>query len=166
MPFELGSLCVLGDCETYILEGSQIPLDKVLRIQGYRDLAAVRKDVREIATAMIAKAEKLFAPMAIFRKVTIESCDKNFLRLGTGTSFNYGGFEPILRNCNYVLPFILTLGEEIDNVSLKLQEKGDIVEALFLETAGWIGIEQASRELAFYLQKKIEKAREKVRTFF
>ncbi len=157
MAFELASPIVLGVCETYNLKGSEIPLDKVLRIQGYRDLAAVRKDVREIATAMTARAETLFAPTAIFRKVTIESCDKNILRLGTGTLFNYGGFEPILRNCNQVLPFILTLGEEIDKVSLELQDKGDIVEALFLETAGWIGIEQASRELAIYLQKQIEK---------
>ena len=156
MTFELSSSGVLGNCETYDLKSSEIPLDKVLRIQGYRDLGAVRKDIREIAKKMTARAEALFAPTAVYRKVTIESCDENTLQLVTGTSFNYGGFEPILRNCNQVLPFILTLGKKIDEASLELQEKGDIVEALFLETAGWIGIEQASRELAIYLQKKIE----------
>ena len=157
MAAELGSSKILGDCETYNLKGSEVPLDKVLRIQGYRDLNAVRKDVREIASTMTARAATLFAPTATFRKVFIESCDEASLRLGTGTSFNYGGFDPILRDCEYVLPFILTLGEEIDEVSLQLQEKGEIIEALFLETAGWIGIEQASRELAIYLQKKISK---------
>jgi len=157
MSSELGSTSVLGDCETYNLKGSTIPLEKVLRIQGYRDLSAVRKDVRQIATTMTARATNLSAPIAIFRKVSIESCDQDSLRLGTGTSFNYSGFEPLLRNCDHVIPFILTLGGKIDEESLQLQEKGDIVEALFLETAGWIGIEQASRELAIYLQKKLKK---------
>lgn len=157
MPFEPGLASALGDSETYDLKRSKISLEKVLRIQGYRDLSTVRKDVREIATTMTARAATLVAPTATFRRTPVESCDGSSLRLSTGTSFNYGGFEAILRNCDHVLPFILTLGEEVDKEVGQLLEKGEIVEALFLETAGWISIEQASRELAIYLQKEIKK---------
>jgi len=157
MPSEPGLVSALGDSKTYDPKETEISLEKVLRIQGYRDLSIVREDVREIATKMSARAATLVAPTAIFRRAPIESCDGSSLQLSTGTSFNYGGFEPMFQNCDHVLPFILTLGEELDKEVGQLLEKGEIVEALFLETAGWISIEQASRELAIYLQKEVKK---------
>ena len=55
------------------------------------------------------------------------------------------------------MPFILTLGEALDNEVGRMLEKGDMVEALFLETAGRLAIEQASRKLAVHLQAQIKK---------
>lgn len=157
MAGEPGSAVASGDCETYDPPKSEISLDKVLRIQGYRDMSAVRGDVRAIATAMTAQAETLVAPTATFRTVPIESCVGEKLRLGTGASFKADHFGQVLRHCDRVLPFILTLGEGLDNEVGRLLEKGEIVEALFLETAGWLGIELASRELAIHLQGQAKK---------
>jgi hypothetical protein len=152
-----GSAVAPGDCETYNPPRSEISLDHVLRVQGYRDLSTVRDDVRAIATAMTAKGATLAAPTATFRRVSVESCEGASLRLSTGTSFKADVFGQVLRHCDQVLPFILTLGEALDNEVGQLLEKGEIVEALFLETAGWLGIEQSSRELAIYLQEQIKK---------
>ena len=88
---------------------SEISLDNVLRVQEYRDLSAVRDDVRAIATAMTAKAATLAAPTATFRKVPVYSCEGASLRLSTGTSFKADVFGRVHRHCDQVLPFILTL---------------------------------------------------------
>jgi len=157
MAGEPGLAVAPGDCETFNPPKSEISLDNVLRVQGYRDLSAVRDDVRNIATTMTAKAPTLMAPTATFRRVSVESCEGASLRLSTGTSFKADVFGQVLRHCDYVLPFILTMGEALDDEVGKLLEKGEIVEALFLETAGWLGIEQSSRELAIYLQEQIKK---------
>ena len=157
MVGEPGSAVAPGDCETYDPPKSEISLDNVLRVQGYRDLTVVRDDVRAIATTMMAKAATLVAPTATFRKVPVDSCEGASLRLCTGVSFKSEIFSHVLRHCDQVLPFILTLGEALDNEVGQHLENGEIVEALFLETAGWLGIEQASRALAFHLQGQIKK---------
>lgn len=157
MAGEPGSAVTLGDCETYDPPKSEISVDHALRLQGYPDLSAVRDDVRAIATAMMAKAAKLAAPTATFRKVPIDNCEGATLRLSTRTSLKADVFVQVLRHCDQVLPFILTLGEALDNEIGRMLEKGDMVEALFLETAGWLAIEQASRELAVHLQAQIKK---------
>jgi hypothetical protein len=157
MAGEPGSAVAPGDCETYNPPRSEISLDHVLRIQGYRDLSTVRDDVRAIATAMTAKGGTLAAPTATFRKVPVDSCEGASLRLSTGTSFKADIFGQVLRHCDQVLPFVLTLGEALDNEVGRHLEKSEIVEALFLETVGWLSIEQASRELAIHLQGQIKK---------
>ncbi len=157
MAGEPSSSIIPGDCETYHPPRSEISVKHALRIQGYRDLSAVREDVRAIAIAMTAKAEKLVAPSATYRKVPVDSCEGASLRLSTGTSFNAEIFGQILGHCDQVLAFILTLGEALDDEVGRMLEKGDIVEALFMETAGWLAIEQASRELAIHLQGQIKK---------
>ena len=141
MVGEPGSAVAPGDCETYDPPKSEISLDNVLRVQGYRDLTVVRDDVRAIATTMMAKAATLVAPTATFRKVPVDSCEGASLRLCTGVSFKSEIFSHVLRHCDQVLPFILTLGEALDNEVGQHLENGEIVEALFLETAGWLGIE-------------------------
>lgn len=157
MAGEANSSIVLKGCESYDPPRPEISLKHVLRIQGYRDLSAVREDVRQIATVMTAKAAALCAPTARYRKVPVDSCDETSLRLATGTSFTADMFGSVLGHCGQVLPFILTLGEELDAEVGRMIEKGEIVEALFMETAGWLAIEQASRALAMHLQNEARK---------
>lgn len=152
-----GSTIAPGDCKTYDPPKSDISLNHVLRIQGYRDLSTVREDVRAIAAAMTVKATSLIAPTAIFRKVPVDSLEGASLRLSNGVSLKADIFGQVLSNCDEVLPFILTLGEALDDEVGRMLEKGEIVEALFMETAGWLAIEQASRELAIHLQEQVKK---------
>jgi hypothetical protein len=151
------SAVTLGGCQTLDLPTTEISLDKILRVQGYRDLSAVRADVREIATIMTTKAATLVAPTARYRRVCVDSCNGDTLKLATGISLKSEIFTHVLRNCEHVLPFVLTLGEEIDHEVSEHLKKDEIVQGLFLETAGWLSIEQASRQLALHLQRQIKK---------
>ncbi|NQU62232.1 MAG: hypothetical protein HQ512_13965 [Rhodospirillales bacterium] len=143
-----------GGCETYDPPMADIPLDHVLRIQGYRDLSSVRNDVRAIATDMTVLADKLAAPKAFFREVPVEACADGALTLKTGTRFTGDVFGQVLQDCDTVIAFVLTLGDALDNEVGNCLKAGEIVEALFLETAGWLGIEQSSKQLAIHLQDR------------
>jgi len=147
---------VPGNPETYDPPKAAISLDHVLRIQGYRDLTSIREDVREIATAMTGLAEQLAKPAAIFREIPVDNHTDGALTLITGTRFTGDAFGPGFCDCDAVIPFVLTLGDGIDNEVGRRLEKGEIVEALFLETAGWLGIEQASKHLARHLQQRVQ----------
>ena len=157
MANDPGSAVTLGDCQTLDLPMPEISLDKILRVQGYRDLSSVRADVRDIATAMTAKAATLVAPTAMFRRVWVDSCKGDTLKLAKGVSLKSEIFGNVLRHCENVLPFVLTLGGALDRAVGEHLKKDEIVQGLFLETAGWLIIEQASRQLALHLQEQIKK---------
>jgi len=157
MASDTNSAATLGGCQTLDLPMPEISLDKLLRVQGYRDMNSVRADVREIATAMTAKAATLVAPTAMFRRVWVDSCKGDSLKLATGVSLKSEIFGHVLRHCEHVLPFVLTLGEALDHEVGEHLKKDEIVQGLFLETAGWLTIEQASRQLALHLQEQIKK---------
>jgi len=50
--------------------------------------------------------------------------------------------------CNRVVAFFLTAGEEFDKEAARLHAAGRILEVLFLESAGWLGIEAATKSFA------------------
>ena len=54
-------------------------------------------------------------------------------------------FGAVLKECEYILPFLLTLGHRPDQRSAQLQANDDLLEAVFLETACWLAIERATR---------------------
>ncbi len=153
MPGNATTALAPGSCETYDPPKPDILLEHVLRIQGYRDLTRVRDDVRAIATKMAARAGDLLAPTVVYRPVPVRACDGETLTLITGTRFSSAEFAGILGHCDRVIPFVLTLGNGLDQEVIGLLDSGDIVEALFLETAGWLAIEQASRSFARHLQQ-------------
>ena len=62
----------------------EVPVEPLLRMQGYRDPARVRPRVRDIATKAAASARSLIAPEACYRRVPIESCGPEELRLAGG----------------------------------------------------------------------------------
>ncbi len=128
-----------------------IPVDPLLRMQGYRDPSRIRADVREIATRAAALAETVVTPEAHYRRVAVSDCADGALVLEAGVIFHSEQFATVLRDCREVIAFVLTLGTAIDEETRKLAEKDAIVDALFLETAGWYAVEQAARNFARYL---------------
>ncbi|HEY5597242.1 MAG TPA: hypothetical protein VIK47_00430, partial [Kiloniellales bacterium] len=120
--------------------GLKIPVDPLLRMQGYRDLARVRDRVRKIAAAAAAQAEALVAPEAHYRRLRIEDCTASSLRLATGTVFHSKEFARALSGCAEVVVFLLTLGPDLDEEVARLGTRDDLVTALFLEMAGWLAV--------------------------
>jgi hypothetical protein len=148
-----------GDSETarWVAHGHFAPRDIViptaplLRMQGYRDLTRVRPRVRKIAETAAAAAQSLLTPMAHYRRVRIAECTAAALRLETGTVFHSGRFAKALIGCAEVVAFVVTLGPGLDDEVDALTCRDDLVAALFLETAGWLAIERATKQMAAHL---------------
>ena len=139
-----------GACVRFAPRDLALPLDTILRMQGYKDLGAVRPRVRESAVRALAEAERLIAPEACYRRVAVEDCGNGVLRLAEGTTFHGTTFDRTLAGCPAVVVFVLTLGEAIDNASDALQDD-NLLDAYFLETAGWLATERATRALMQHL---------------
>ena len=137
----------------------EVPVGPLLRLQGYRDMARVRPRVREIATRMAALAGTLVAPETTYRRVRIGSCTPAALVLETGaetgaetaTTFHGAEFAKVLGRCREVVVFVLTLGAGLDAETERFTANEEIVEALFLEMAGWIAVERVTRNFAGHL---------------
>ncbi len=141
----------LGPHGRFVPQGVTIPTDPLLRMQGYRDLARVRDRVRKIADEAAAQAESLITPVAHYRRVPIAECAGASLRLETGAIFHSNGFAKALSGCSEVVAFLLTVGPQMDDAVAKLSVDDDLVTALFLEMAGWLAVERATKQLAVHL---------------
>ena len=136
---------------TFVPGTIHIPVEPMLRIQGYRDMDRVRPVIRDTAAAVAARAEELLAPEARYRLVGVEAATNGILALETGTRFRCKEFRKVLAHCRQVIVVVVTVGAGLDDEAEALTRDGRILDALFLETAGWIGIERATRALRQHL---------------
>ena len=139
-------------------EIAELPVDPLLRMQGYRDLARVRPRIRAIAAKAAARARDLAAPEAYYRRVAIRSCTSEALELEAGVTFHSARFAKVFAGCGEIMAFVLTLGPALDAETERLTERDDIVDALFLEMAGWLAVEQATKALALHFADEVRSA--------
>ncbi len=129
----------------------EMPVEPFLRMQGYRNPTRIRPRVWDIATKAAAPARSLIAPEAYYRRVPIESCRPEELRLAGGVVFHSARFAEVLDSCREAVVFVLTLGPGLDAETERLTAEDAIVEALFLEMAGWLAVERATKGLVLHL---------------
>ncbi|HYC38697.1 MAG TPA: hypothetical protein VEC19_19875 [Usitatibacter sp.] len=130
----------------------RLHFERILRIQGYSDLTRVRPVIRRTAESMAAIAERLSAPEVVFRHVRVASVGE-VLELQGGARLHCRAFARQLRGCSEVVPFALTVGQAIPQRVIDLAEAGDLLEGLLLETAGWLAIEDATRQFKGWLRE-------------
>ncbi len=154
-----------GDARTghFRTEITALPVDPLLRMQGYRDLARVRPRIRDIAAKAAGVAQTLAAPEACYRRVAIRSCTAEALELANGSevgaTFHSARFAKVFAGCGEVMAFVLTLGSALDAETERLTARDDIVDALFLEMAGWLAVEQATKALALHFADEVREER-------
>ncbi len=136
-------------------EIAELPVEPLLRMQGYRDPARIRPRIRDIATKAARVARTLAAPDACYRRVEIQSCTPDTMELAGGISFHSARFAKVFAGCAEVMVFVLTLGPALDAESERLAAEDEIVDALFLEMAGWLAVEQATKSLALHVSDQI-----------
>ncbi len=137
---------------TFCPRAIAIRLDPMLRIQGYAEPDKVRPAIRNTAEAMAVLAERIFVPEVYYRRVEIKSCVDGTISLETGTTFHSDAFAGVLHDCREIIVFILTLGINVDQVLEEFAQKGQTLEALLLETAGWLGVETATKSFTQHLR--------------
>ncbi len=141
-------------CRHFRGEIAELPVAPLLRMQGYRDLDRVRPRIRDIAAKAAVLARDVAAPEAYYRRVAIESCTAEAMRLD-GVTFHSARFAKVFVGCAEVMVFVLTLGPALDAETERLTANDEIVDALFLEMAGWLAVEQATKALALQVSDEV-----------
>ena len=137
------------------------PLDstRLLRIHKYTDPSKVRPIIVEAAERAISEAAQLSSPVASIVVSEIESLRDGEMRLSGGVNFSCPAFEERLSGCQRLIAFVMTLGPKLDAKTISLiEDVFEPLDALFLETAGWLTIEAATRKLAAELRAEAAEA--------
>jgi hypothetical protein len=129
-------------------DGCVIRADRILRLQGYRDFAKVRPAIRNAAEAMAKRASELISPEVHYRSVGVRAVTGDGVVLADGTQFQSEAFGHFLPHAKRIVAIIVTLGRGLDEEVSDLIDRFEPLEALLLESAGWLGIELASKAFA------------------
>ncbi len=130
-----------------------IRVEPLLRIHGYSKPDEVRRDVRDHAERAVARANEVIDAAVVYEQLPIALCDEHKLVLSTGTQFDHSVFSKYLSSNNEVIVFALTVGAGFDALVTELLGQEDVLDALFLETAGWLGLEGVTKGFAQYLRE-------------
>ena len=141
------------DISVLSLKNIAISEEKILRLQGYRDLKKIRPAIRSAAAAAARETESLICPQVYYRTFDVRYCRGKTLELEDGTAFENEAFERFLKEAERIVVFILTMGHALDNAVVDHIAEDQLLNALFLETAGWLGIEATTRSLSIQLRK-------------
>lgn len=141
-------------CVVMAMEGVAIDEASILRIQGYRDLERIRPAIKRAAAASARETEELIRPRAYYRMLSVSTCEGSILELEDGTIFDNEAFQRFLKDARHVVAFILTMGHALDRAVIDYIAEDQLLNALFLETAGWLGIEAATRTLSIHLRSQ------------
>jgi hypothetical protein len=125
--------------------GIAIRPEQMLRIMGYRAGAPIRPAVRRMAERIAELAAAAMMPVVHHCRIGIERCNEEGLVLADGTAFRGPVFAKHLADCRGAIAFIMTLGSRFDSTQKNLSDSDNLLDAVFLETAGWVAIEEATR---------------------
>lgn len=131
-----------------------LAFERILRIQGYSDLTKVRPVIRSAAEQMAALATKLSEPRVAYRRVAVRTLEGAVLEVEGGARMHCQAFARQLAGCTHIVPFVLTLGAAIPRQVIELVDRGDLLEGLLMETAGWLAIEDATRQFKARLREE------------
>jgi hypothetical protein len=90
-------------------------------------------------------AAAAMTPVVHHCRIAVERCDEKGLVLANGTVFHGPVFAKHLADCREAIAFIMTLGSRFDTTQKNLSDSDNLLDAVFLESAGWVAIEEATR---------------------
>ncbi|MDE0310146.1 MAG: hypothetical protein OXI60_09990 [Acidiferrobacterales bacterium] len=144
---------VCGSTQTISLAATEPKLDSVLRIQGYKNPEGVRRVIRDLAAIAVEAFVENATPEVSYRVAKIECVDSTGLRLESGVYLENPIFGQYLAEATQVVVFALTVGERIDQQTIEWMNQEKLVEALFLESAAWLGVEDVTKQFVVLLRK-------------
>lgn len=111
--------------------------------------------MRTIAERVCGEIAGIASPEARYVRLPIVSVVDGVLTLAGGHRFNCVAFDRLLGEATEVVVFVLTLGAGLDAAAARRFEAAEPVDALFIETAGWLCVEKATRMLAATIQEEL-----------
>lgn len=127
----------------------------MLRIQGYRNLDRVRPIIKKTAGKMAQLFTQTIDAVVYYRQLPISECTDGVLILEGGTVFRCDAFSKYHAASEQVVVFVLTLGKGLDQASMDFGKQQQLLEQLFLDTAGWVGVEAVNRQFATHIKQQV-----------
>ena len=137
--------------EGFFPPAPKLRVEPLLRFQRYRDLDMVAPAIREVAEEMVRIGEKLAAPRVVFMCRLVHDVGPETLVIAEGPTFHGRGFATHLRDARQVVCLLATIGPDLDDRVAQMADGDELLEALFLDTAGWLAIEDALRAFRKHL---------------
>jgi hypothetical protein len=110
--------------------------------------------IRRTAEEMAELASRVGEPAVAYRYVALHGLRSDGVELEGGVEFHCEAFARLLQGCTEVAPFVLTAGAGLSEKVVDLVESGDLLEGVLLETAGWLAIEDATRQFKTHLREE------------
>ena len=148
----------IGEARRFRAEPVDVQADRILRIQGYREMERVRRPIRRAADRAAEIACGIAEGEVGYRRVAVEACRGPSLDLAGGERFECAAFERFLVECESVLVFAMTAGPALDRRIDELMAADEPVVALLLDTAGWLAVESITRQFSARLKADCEPA--------
>jgi hypothetical protein len=107
---------------------------------------------------MARRAEDLIAAEVHYRRLAIDALADGALLLDNGLRFECAAFHRYLADAREVVVAIATMGSALDqDVIARLEnDRFEPLEALFLETGGWLGIEHTAKRFGDFLRALVQ----------
>lgn len=137
--------------EEFLPTAPRLRVEAMFRFHRYREPDKVAPVIREIAEEMVRAGEKLAVPRIVFSSRQIDNVGLEALTVGQGPTFHGRCFATHLKRACEVVCFVATIGPALDERVTELAEGDELLEALFLDTAGWLSIEDALRAFRRHL---------------
>ena len=141
--------------ERFLPDPPRLRLEPMLRFQRYRNLDQVAPAIRDVAEAMRRLVEGLAAPEVMFLTKSVDRVGFDTLHLVDGPTFHGRCFGNHLTSAGEVVCFLGTIGPAVDARVSQMAETDELLEALFVETAGWLAIEDALRKFRGHLTARL-----------
>jgi len=139
----------------FTLPSIKLRVAQVLRMQGYKDLSRVHPKILSVAEETISLAQEVFQPTVHFRRVGVKNLSGEVLILDNGATFCSKAFGKYLSQSTEVAVCVMTLGSDLDEVEREMVKSEKLLETVFLETAGWLGIEQLTKLFSVRLREMV-----------
>ena len=130
----------------------KIRVDQILRILGYSDMESVRPAVRNVCEEVVGQVQNVVKPIVYFKHKAIKSCAGGVLNIEDGITLHCQAFQRYMDGCDEAVALVLTLGQSIDDLEAEFSANEQLLEMVILETAGWLAIEQATRQFTIHLR--------------
>ena len=141
-----------GKASTLSLETPTPKIDGVLKVQGYKDINKVRPAVRSAAQTGINAFVEQAIPQVCYRVIKVQTINRRCAVFEGEVPLNSRIFEQYLSGSTEAVVFVLTVGSPIDEQTTQWMNEDKLVEALFLESAAWLGIEDITKQFVLKLR--------------
>ena len=102
---------------------------------------------------MAVLATELSSPRVAWLRIAIRNLRNGVLEVEGGVRFHCDAFTRVLSGCTEAAVVVLTIGPQLDAQVSKFMHAGELLDALLLESAGWLAIEDATRQFKIYFRE-------------